>query len=227
MKIAVLTGAGISAESGLSTFRDQGGLWEQHRIEDVATPGAFERNPSLVHRFYNLRRTQLAQVQPNVAHIALAQLESVAAVFIITQNVDDLHERAGSTRVLHLHGQLTRARSTRNPQLTWEVGYGELDEHTPGPDGAPARPDIVWFGEDVPLMDQAEALVQEADHLVVIGTSLQVYPAAGLVYAAQPGTPITLIDPAAQMPPQMRHPVEIIRQKATTGVVEWMQRLMP
>jgi NAD-dependent deacetylase len=227
MKIAVLTGAGISAESGLSTFRDQGGLWEQHRIEDVATPGAFERNPALVHRFYNLRRTQLAQVQPNAAHIALAQLESVAAVFIITQNVDDLHERAGSTRVLHLHGQLTRARSTRNPQLTWEVGYGELDEHTPGPDGAPARPDIVWFGEDVPLMDQAEALVQEADHLVVIGTSLQVYPAAGLVYAAQPGTLITLIDPAAQMPPQMRHPAEIIRQKATTGVVEWMQRLMP
>lgn len=227
MKIAVLTGAGISAESGISTFRDHNGLWEQHRIEDVATPEAFARNPALVHRFYNLRRAQLAQVQPNAAHLALAQLEAVAEVHIITQNVDDLHERGGSTNVVHLHGQLTQARSARNPHLVWDIGYGALEVDTVGPDGAPARPAIVWFGEDVPLMDRAAALVEEADHLVVIGTSLQVYPAAGLVYAARPGTPITLIDPAAHMPPNVRHQVEIIRQNATTGVVEWARRFMP
>lgn len=194
-KLVVLSGAGVSAESGLRTFRDADGLWENHRIEDVATPQAFARNPALVLEFYNQRRRQLGTVQPNAAHRLIAGLEAFYDVQVITQNVDDLHERAGSSRVLHLHGELTRARSTRNPDHVLYIGYADL---TPGqlcPQGGQLRPHIVWFGEQVPAMDEATGHCASADLMLIIGTSLQVYPAAGLVHCLPPGLPLYVIDP--------------------------------
>lgn len=181
LKIAVFTGAGISAESGIRTFRDANGLWENHRIEDVASPEAWARNMELVLEFYNQRRKNLLQATPNAAHIALAELEKHANVQVITQNVDDLHERAGSSCVLHLHGELMMARSTCDPELRYRLEGWELKKGDCCEKGCQLRPDIVWFGEAVPAMDEAIRIVADCDALLVAGTSLEVYPAAGLL----------------------------------------------
>lgn len=195
--IVVLTGAGMSAESGIATFRDSGGLWEQHPIEDVATPDGFGRNPQLVLDFYNERRKAAFNAKPNERHTGLAEMQTDYKVSIITQNVDNLHERAGSTYVLHLHGELDKVRSTADPSLIYtlspdkpEINIGDKCEK-----GSQLRPHIVWFGEAVPMIEKAVEITQQADALVVIGTSLNVYPAAGLINYAKQGTPIYLIDP--------------------------------
>lgn len=198
--IAVITGAGMSAESGLQTFRGQNGLWEGHRIEDVATPQAWHKNPALVLEFYNQRRKALNQAQPNAGHFALAQLESKYRVSIVTQNVDDLHERAGSSSVLHLHGELRKARSTAKESLVIDLDGPLLNVGDTCPLGSQLRPHIVWFGEDVPAMNDAIPMVESADMVVVVGTSLQVYPAASLLQFAKQEAPIILIDPEAHVP---------------------------
>jgi NAD-dependent deacetylase len=224
-KIVVLTGAGISAESGIRTFRDSNGLWEEHRIEDVATFEAWQRNQALVLDFYNQRRKQLFEVNPNAGHFALVKLEEKYDVQIITQNVDDLHEQAGSKKVLHLHGELKKARSTVDDNLVytlenWELKKGDLCEK-----GSQLRPHIVWFGEAVPMIDIAQQLSAEADIYIVIGTSLNVYPAAGLVYYIKAGTPLYLIDPHAVMPGGVRN-LTIIRETAGKGVPELVNQLL-
>lgn len=198
--VVVLTGAGVSAESGIKTFRDNDGLWEEYNVMDVATPEAWNANRELVTRFYNLRRTQLATVQPNPAHIALAELESHFPVHIITQNVDDLHERAGSSNVLHLHGELTKMRSTVHPSNVYEVGYTEMSAEARCDKGTLLRPHIVWFGEEVPLIGEAAELVSRADIVIVIGTSLNVYPAAGLLHYAPRRSEKYLVDPGDHNP---------------------------
>lgn len=215
----MLSGAGISAESGIKTFRDADGLWENHRVEDVATPEAFRRNPSLVLEFYNQRRRQAHTVEPNAGHRILAELEADFDVKIITQNVDNLHERAGSTQVLHLHGELFKARSTGYPDLVydldgWELNLGDICER-----GTQLRPHIVWFGEAVPAMDEAMALVEEADVFVVVGTSLQVYPAAGLVHYAPFECPIFVVDPHRPAV-SLGTRVTFIDEPATTGLAK-------
>ena len=182
--IVVLTGAGISAESGLSTFRDNGGLWEQHSVYDVATPEAFERNRDLVLRFYNERRRQLQTVQPNPAHRLLAELESRFQVTVVTQNVDDLHERGGSSNVLHLHGELTKARSSAYPDLIYDIGYNDINPGDTCDRGAQLRPHIVWFGEMPLYMDEIYQALEKCDLFISIGTSGNVYPAAGFVEVA-------------------------------------------
>lgn len=193
-KIVVLSGAGISAESGISTFRDSDGLWENHKIEDVASPEGFQRNPKLVLDFYNLRRRQLKEVQPNEAHKILVELEKLYDVHIITQNVDDLHEKAGSTKVVHLHGELNKVRPINNelPIYEWEedLNIGHTDEND-----VQLRPHIVWFGEAVPKMDEAIDITSTADIIIIIGTSMQVYPAAGLIHHAPKQCEIFVIDP--------------------------------
>lgn len=196
-KIVVLTGAGVSAESGLATFRGAGGLWAGHRIEDVATPEAWRRNPNLVLAFYNQRRKQALDARPNQAHLLIKQLEKDFDVVVITQNVDNLHEKAGSTTILHLHGQLFQARSTKNESNVVEMEGWELNLGDTGPDGAQLRPNIVWFGEAVPMMDFAIDEVVKADALVVVGTSLQVYPAASLIDYLPVSRPIYFVDPEA------------------------------
>jgi len=193
--LVIFSGAGVSAESGLKTFRDSGGLWEEFRIEDVATPEAWSNDPSLVTQFYNLRRKQVMNAEPNEAHKIIASLESKFNVYIITQNIDDLHERAGSKNVLHLHGEIMKVRSTADPKLVypekhWEVKIGDRCEK-----GSQLRPHIVWFGEMVPEMDRAILWAEKADIFVVIGTSLNVYPAAGILNYAPAATPKWLIDP--------------------------------
>ncbi|MES2797630.1 MAG: NAD-dependent deacylase [Bacteroidota bacterium] len=193
--LVVLSGAGISAESGIPTFRASDGLWENHRIEEVATPEGFQRNPALVLQFYNERRTKAANVSPNLGHLILAELEQDFKVTVITQNVDNLHERAGSTHVIHLHGELAKARSSRNPNEIIEIGSKEIKLGDKAPDGSQLRPHIVWFGEAVPMIELAAEIVASADILVVVGTSLQVYPAAGLVQCAGIDVPIYVIDP--------------------------------
>ena len=196
-KLVILTGAGISQESGIATFRDMGGLWEQYDISEVATPQAWRKNKELVNRFYNERRKQLFEVKPNQAHFILAELEEYFDVEIITQNVDNLHERAGSTKILHLHGELNKVRSTIDENLiyelnknNWEVKIGDKCEKA-----SQLRPHIVWFGESVPKIENAIPIMQSADICVVIGTSLNVYPAAGLVDYLPENTPTFLIDP--------------------------------
>jgi len=196
--IVVLTGAGISAESGIPTFRGSGGLWFKHRIEDVATPEGFARDPELVLEFYNQRRAQLENVQPNMAHKALARLEQGHRVSVVTQNVDNLHERGGSTHVLHLHGQLCRARSSADPEWTVDIGYAPILMGQTCPLGSQLRPDVVWFGEPVPMMDRAREIVSAADVLVIIGTSLAVYPAAYLAHDAPAGAQVVVVDPDAE-----------------------------
>jgi NAD-dependent deacetylase len=223
-KIVVLTGAGISAESGISTFRDSNGLWENHRIEDVATPEGWMRNPALVLEFYNQRRKQLLDVSPNAGHKGLVELEQDFSVYIVTQNVDDLHERAGSTKVLHLHGELRKVRSERYPHLVydWEkdLNLGDFCAR-----GSQLRPRIVWFGESVPMMEPAGMLAEEADIFVVVGTSLQVYPAAGLMHYAPTGIPVYYIDPKPQLNYELqRMPnLTIIEEPASTGVQKLIQ----
>ncbi|WP_278350283.1 SIR2 family NAD-dependent protein deacylase [Marinobacter nauticus] len=221
--IVVLTGAGISAESGLSTFRDNGGLWEQHSVYDVATPEAFERNRDLVLRFYNERRRQLRNAQPNPAHRLLAELENRFQVTVITQNVDDLHERGGSSNVLHLHGELTKARSSAYPDLIYDIGYNDINPGDTCDRGAQLRPHIVWFGEEVPMLDAAAEVVRTADQLLIVGTSLQVYPAAGLVYEVDIDVPITVIDPGE---PASVSRARVIRKGASEGVREWVSRYL-
>jgi NAD-dependent deacetylase len=194
-KLVVLTGAGISAESGIPTFRASDGLWENHAIEDVATPEGFKKNPALVLRFYNERRAKLDQVEPNEGHKILARLEKYYDVQIITQNVDNLHERAGSKKTLHLHGELTKARSSIDKNLIYDIGIKAINLGDKCEKGSQLRPHIVWFHEDVPLIETAVKLTEEADIFVVVGTSLQVYPAAGLVNYVAGFVPIYIIDP--------------------------------
>ena len=216
-KIVILTGAGVSAESGINTFRDADGLWEGHDVMEVATPQGFSRNPELVLDFYNQRRKQLFEVHPNKAHKALVALESKYNVNIITQNVDDLHERAGSTEVLHLHGELLKVRSTGNPNtiLDWNdnLTLGHSCEA-----GHQLRPHIVWFGEDVPLLEEAIEITQTADILIIIGTSMQVYPAASLVNFVPAGTPIYFIDPKPNVSSEDFNNLTIIAENASVGV---------
>ncbi len=215
-KLVVLSGSGISQESGLKTFRDMGGLWESYDVTEVATPEAWERDPNLVLRFYNERRKQLFEVEPNAGHVGIAGLEDCFDVDIVTQNVDDLHERAGSTKILHLHGELMKARSTINPFLiyeldTWALNLGDKCEL-----GSQLRPHIVWFGEAVPEIPNAIKIVEQSDILVVIGTSLAVYPAASLVHYVKPETPIFVVDP--KRPEVLRENVTYIEEKAVKGI---------
>jgi NAD-dependent deacetylase len=215
-KLVILSGAGISQESGLKTFRDMGGLWEQYDVTEVASPEAWRKNPELVLRFYNERRKQLWETKPNAGHVGIAELENWFDVEVITQNVDDLHEQAGSTKVLHLHGELRKARSTVDPNLVyilknWELKMGDTCEK-----GSQLRPHIVWFGEMVTEIERAAEIAETADIFAVVGSSLAVYPAAGLLHYTKPEIPIFVIDPAS---PQISgKQVTFIREKAGKGV---------
>lgn len=226
-KVVILTGAGISAESGIRTFRDAGGLWEGYRIEDVATPEAWQRQPQVVLDFYNERRKQLLTVQPNAAHAALTRLEKHFETIVITQNVDDLHERAGSTHVIHLHGELLKARSSSDEHLIYDwkedIRIGDRCER-----GTQLRPHIVWFGEMVPMLEKAIEEILDADLVLVIGSSMQVYPAAGLAGYAPPGAALFYIDPKPQLNYELsRRPgLEIISTPATQGVPKLVDRLI-
>ena len=224
--LVVLTGAGVSAESGIRTFRDTNGLWEEHRIEDVATPEAFARNPALVLDFYNKRRAQARTVAPNAAHLALAGFEEVPdwTVSIITQNVDDLHERAGSGQVLHLHGSLNQMRSVKNEDQLFDI-EGDIAVGDLASDGGQLRPHIVWFGEMVPAIEEAAEIVSTADALLVVGTSLQVYPAAGLLHYAPAGCPVYVIDPH-QPEVSGRRGVRYVAEPASTGVPKVLAELV-
>ena len=224
-KIVALTGAGISAESGISTFRDSGGLWEQYDVMEVASIEGWRKNPQLVQRFYNERRKQLAEVEPNAAHRILAQLEKNFDVTVVTQNVDNLHERAGSSKIIHLHGELTKARSSINPNLIVDIGYRPIEWGEKASDGSQLRPHIVWFGEAVPMIETAADTVAEADILVIIGTSLNVYPAAGLVGYAARNASIYLIDPN-EVSYSGRN-VTVIREKATIGIQKFKDSIIP
>ncbi len=216
-KLVVLTGAGISAESGLRTFRDSDGLWEGYNIADVATPEAWRKNPELVQQFYNERRRDVLKAQPNAAHLALAALEKDFDVTIITQNIDDLHERAGSADVLHLHGVITRSQSGKNPKLTypitgWELKMGEVCEL-----GSQLRAHVVWFGEDVPMIEKAAAICTEAAIFMLVGTSLAVYPAAGLLDLVADEVPKYIVDPKIPVISGVKNTIRV-EEKATVGV---------
>ena len=223
--IVVLTGAGMSAESGIKTFRDAGGLWEGFEIEEVATPEAFEKNPKLVFDFYNQRRKQLFDVEPNKAHHYLKDLENYYNVTIITQNVDDLHERAKSSHVIHLHGELRKVRSTKDETfvLDWETDLqlGDVDTK-----GNQLRPHIVWFGEPVPMLDKAIKIVEEADILVIIGTSMKVYPAASLINFIKFETPIYFIDPKPTVSKNNYKNLTLIKNGAVKGTKELLKKLV-
>lgn len=218
-KLVVSTGAGVSAESGIKTFRDAGGLWENYPVMQVASAEGFARDPELVHHFYNERRKDLVKALPNAAHKALADLEKDYDVYIITQNVDDLHERAGSSKVLHLHGELMKIRSMYDPDYTetLDIEHLETTPATKGRNGHPMRPHIVFFNEPVPNIEKAAELVGEADIFVVIGTSLVVYPAAGLIRCVRPGTPIYYIDPNPASTAGIPN-VTVIKEPATKGM---------
>ncbi|MFD2531567.1 SIR2 family NAD-dependent protein deacylase [Gracilimonas halophila] len=223
-KVVVISGAGISAESGLSTFRDSGGLWEGYNIEEVASPQGWQENPKKVLEFYNLRRKQAADAQPNAAHKALADLENHFEVVVVTQNVDDLHERAGSNNVVHLHGELRKARSTKDESLILDIGAEPIKLGDLAADGAQLRPHVVWFGEMVPMIEVAAKEVVEADILIVVGTSLVVYPAAGLIGYAKANISKYIIDPAE---PQLFDLNEWVHYKenAGTGVRKLAEKL--
>ena len=224
-KLVILSGAGMSAESGIRTFRDSGGLWEEYDVTEVATPMAWWKNKELVLRFYNERRRQLADCKPNGGHFGLAELEKSFDVQIITQNIDNLHERAGSTKVLHLHGELTKARSTEDPSLIYDIGYKDINPGDFCEKGSQLRPDIVWFGEAVPMMDEAINITARADIFVVVGSSLNVYPAAGLIDYAPANASLWLIDPKDVSVPVNRK-VEVIKEKASEGVAILSRRLL-
>jgi len=223
-KIVVLTGAGISAESGLKTFRDSDGLWEGYNIEDVATPRAWKKNPQLVLEFYNYRRKNVLDAQPNGAHIGLAELEKDFDVHIITQNIDDLHERAGSTQIIHLHGEIFKMRSEKKESPVYDIKddikWGDTAE-----DGAQLRPHIVWFEEPVPMIEKAIPVVHSADIFVVVGTSLVVYPAAGLVNYAHPGAPKFIVDKKVPYTSSVLN-LTTIEKPATEGIQELKQYLL-
>lgn len=222
MKIAVLTGAGVSAESGIKTFRDSDGLWEGHDVMEVASPEGFERNPAVVLDFYNQRRRQLLTVEPNAAHIALAELEKIHDVTIITQNVDDLHERAGSTNVIHLHGELLKVRSTFDEALIldWkeDLNLGHFCEYN-----HQLRPHIVWFGEMVPMIEVAAEIVEKADAVIIVGTSMQVYPAAGLVQYAKTEAHIYFVDPKPSISESRR--ITVFAENASLGIPKIVELL--
>jgi len=224
-KLVILTGAGMSSESGIKTFRDSGGLWEEYDVAEVATPQAWIKNRDLVLRFYNERRQQLASSKPNNGHLGLAKLEKYFDVQIITQNIDDLHERAGSTKVLHLHGELTKARSTVDPSLLYDIGYKDINPGDNCEKGSQLRPHIVWFGEEVPMMDAAANLTGNADIFVVVGSSLNVYPAAGLISYTPAKASLWLIDPKEVVIPVNRK-VEVIREMASKGITILAERLL-
>jgi NAD-dependent deacetylase len=223
-KLVVLTGAGISAESGIRTFRDMGGLWEEYDVMEVASPQAWHNNPELVTRFYNDRRVQLGNVEPNDGHRALAEAQNEYDIHIITQNVDNLHERAGSKKILHLHGELTKMRSTRYSDMVYEVGYKAMSLDDKCEKGFTLRPHIVWFGEEVPTIPQAAEIVAQADIFAVVGTSLNVYPAAGLLDYAPKGIPIFLIDPN-DVAVYSRFDVKFIKAPASSGVKKMFELL--
>lgn len=222
-KLVVLTGAGISAESGIKTFRDHNGLWENYDVMDVASIEGWRKNRELVLDFYNQRRRQLQEVQSNEAHQILQKLEQHFEVHIVTQNVDDLHERAGSSNILHLHGELLKSCASQNKNLVYnqlnDIQLGDKAE-----DGSQLRPFIVWFGEEVPLMEKAQKLVQQADIVIVIGTSLQVYPAAGLLYDVKADVPLFVINPDENI--QYNNRVEVIKESATQGMKMLWNRLV-
>lgn len=226
-KVVVLTGAGISQESGIPTFRDAGGLWEGHNIHDVATPEAWEKNPQLVLDFYNMRRRKLREAKPNDGHLALVDLERRYDVSIVTQNVDDLHERAGSKKIVHLHGELLKARSSKFEDIIYpwvnDIEIGDVCER-----GTQLRPHIVWFGELVPMIEVAAHLVSQARILIIVGTSMQVYPAAGLAGYAPAGTPIYYIDPKPSINYELAHSeqVHVIAEKASSGVRKVTEELL-
>lgn len=223
-RLVILSGAGMSAESGIRTFRDMNGLWEEYDVMEVASIEAWHKNPELILRFYNDRRKQMISCQPNRGHLLLAGLEKSFDVEIITQNVDDLHERAGSTNVLHLHGELTKARSSVDPSLIYTLDEPEMKMGDKCSKGSQLRPHIVWFGEEVPAMSKAVPLVESADYICVIGTSLNVYPAAGLINYAPASTPLFLIDP--NPPALLPERVRIISKGASEGVADLMTKLI-
>ena len=225
-KIVVFTGAGVSADSGISTFRDADGLWANYRIEDVCTPEALKRNRALVVEFYNKRRKELFSVEPNAAHLAIAELEKHFDVEVVTQNVDNLHERAGSTHVTHLHGELMKLRSERNPDLIVPIEGWEQTLDAKAEDGALLRPHIVFFGESVPMFDRATQIAAEADLMIVVGTSLAVYPAAMLVRYAKAGVPVFVVDPGTPDTSMIRNPLTHIKARAAEGMPELAKQLV-
>ena len=223
MKISVLTGAGISAESGIATFRGAGGLWEGHRVEDVASPEGWLRDPAMVLQFYNERRKAVSKAKPNKAHVDIAALQEQHSVTVITQNIDDLHERAGSKNIIHLHGEIFKSRSSKNESLIYpcegDIHLGDL-----AADGSQLRPHIVWFGEMVPMIEKAAEIVGNTDMVVIIGTSMVVYPAASLLHYAAYDVPIWVINP--EIPPITgRSNIHYIQKNATEGVAEWIKSL--
>lgn len=226
-RIVVFTGAGVSADSGIATFRDADGLWANYRVEDVCTPEALKNNRAQVIEFYNLRRRESLTKRPNAGHLAIAEMEQWTDVTVITQNVDNLHEQAGSTRVVHLHGELMKLRSERNPDLIYDIGEGweqKLDARAE--DGALLRPHIVFFGESVPMFDTACRIVASADVLIVVGTSLAVYPAASLVYYVRDRkVPIYLVDPGNPDTAMIRNPLTHIKERGAVGVPQLIERL--
>jgi NAD-dependent deacetylase len=223
--LVILTGAGISAESGIKTFRESGGLWEEYDVTEVASPMGWALNRELVLKFYNDRRKQLSESKPNAGHYGVAALEKYFDVHVITQNIDNLHERAGSTTILHLHGELTKARSTADPSLIYDIGYKEINLGDKCEKGSQLRPHIVWFGEAVPMMDEAIKITSKAEIFAVIGSSLNVYPAAGLMEYAPADASLWLIDPNdVYVSASMK--VEIIKEPATKGVEILTSRLL-
>lgn len=222
LKLVVSTGAGISAESGISTFRDADGLWENHDVMEVASHDGYLRNPALVHNFYNDRRASLATVEPNAAHKILRDLEEYFDVYVITQNVDDLHERAGSSKILHLHGELTKVRAVDDEDKVFSIGYNDRTSPDTLIEGHKVRPHIVFFQEAVPMFEPATELAAQADIVVIIGTSLVVYPAAGLLHYVRRGIPVYYIDPR---PSQVPAGVTVIRKPATEGMAE-LERIL-
>jgi NAD-dependent deacetylase len=225
-KIVVLTGAGVSAESGLSTFRDSGGLWENYDVMEVASIEGWYKNKKLVLEFYNQRRRQLKNVEPNAAHNALAKLEKFFDVTIVTQNIDNLHERAGSKNIIHLHGELTQAKSTAYPGFVYEIGYEDINIGDKCEKDSQLRPNIVWFGEPVPMMYEAEEVASKADIFIVVGTSLVVYPAAGLINCVRPSAYKFIIDPVKPAVYNSTDNLAFIEEKASIGTPELVKKLI-
>ncbi len=223
-KVVVLSGAGISAESGIATFRDANGLWEGHNVMEVASPVGWEKNRLLVLDFYNQRRRQALAVKPNPGHLTLAAMEEDFDMHIITQNIDDLHEQAGSSKVVHLHGQLFKSRSTCDPAFVYDIDGWELKEGDCCEKGSQLRPHIVWFGEEVPAMSEAVELTAQADYFLVVGTSLEVYPAAGLLDLVAPQVPKYIVDPKLPIRKGHRY-LHLFEEPASTGVSKVWQHL--
>jgi len=226
MNIVIFTGAGISAESGLKTFRGDDGLWEGHRVEDVATPEAWNRNPELVQEFYNIRRKAVLAAQPNAAHDAIAKLEAYFPVTVITQNIDDLHERAGSKNIIHLHGLITKSQSSVDPTLVYDIKSDEIKTGELCQKKSQLRPHVVWFGEPVPMMLPAVEICQRAEVFIIVGSSLQVYPAAGLIDYVPYSAQRILIDPAAEELGRYHQDILAIAEKASIGVPAIVERLI-